>query len=121
MRRAVIVYHGTDRKSARSIRESWFREGTWFARHLEDALGFGGSYVFEVVMESSRLPSHVGGWQFMTAEAVPITQIQALRVYKQKVLMEDRLLRELVFESNLPMKQRAAARKEFEKEVSDAS
>ena len=112
--RKVIVYHGTSKENAESIQRLGFKEGTWFALHLENALGFGGPYVFEVVMENKQLPSHAGGWQFRAWEPIPPTQIASLCFYEWRTLMEDRLLRELVFESNLPVKKRAGARREFE-------
>ena len=47
----MICYHGTNEAAADAIREEGFQADTWFATHLEDALRFGGSYIFEVDFE----------------------------------------------------------------------
>ncbi len=44
----TIWFHGTNYKNAVKIIKTGFKESTWFAKHLEDALIFGGRYVFEV-------------------------------------------------------------------------
>jgi len=47
-----IYWHGTtSKKKVKSILRNGFNEGTWFANHLEDALEFGGKYVFAVVLK----------------------------------------------------------------------
>ena len=44
-----ICYHGTNQEAGEAIQKEGFRVGTYFAAHLEDALTFGGPYVFEVL------------------------------------------------------------------------
>jgi hypothetical protein len=53
-----IWFHGTGRNASQKISETGFNEGSWFAEHLEDAIEFGGPYVFEVAL--SHEP--VGYW-----------------------------------------------------------
>ena len=49
--RKRIIFHGTpDKKTADRILKTGFKKGTYFARHLEDSLEFGGKYIFYVVM-----------------------------------------------------------------------
>ncbi len=49
----IICYHGTNWRSAQAILREGFKPGTYFAFHLEDAVGYGGPYVFEVGFPSS--------------------------------------------------------------------
>ena len=44
----VFCWHGTDEEGSVSITKEGFRPDTYFANHLEDALEFGGPYVFMV-------------------------------------------------------------------------
>lgn len=71
-----ICFHGTNKMSARQILRTGFQPGTYFAAHLEDALAFGGPFVFEVRFK--RAPSD---WQFHTARRIPIKQIRSLTHY----------------------------------------
>lgn len=93
-----IAYHGTNDENARSIQRTGFRPGTYFARHLEDALGYGGEYVFEVAFKGS-----VGteAWQFTMDKTIPAAAIVRLTHYgKTSVLFDNTRLREAVFDAN---------------------
>jgi len=48
------AYHGTSPSNAALIRIYGFRKGTWFALKREDALAYGGPYVFEVELDESK-------------------------------------------------------------------
>ena len=82
----------------KQIRENGFNEETYFAKHLEDALEYGGAWVFEVCIDLDRLPP--GCWQFKCAERTPETDIVALTHYVTEKLFENEDLRVKVFESN---------------------
>lgn len=97
-----IVYHGTDEATAKKILRNGFKPGTFFAIHLEDSLGFGGNYIFEVAVESHKI-SKESDWEFIATDRVLPSQIVELRHYpKAKTITENKALGELVFKSNLP-------------------
>jgi len=73
-----IYWHGTtSKKKVQSILKNGFNKGTWFACHLEDALEFGGKYVFAVVIEWEK---KIKTWQICADERIPPDTI--LRVEK---------------------------------------
>lgn len=113
MARKVICYHGTSKGKAEAILGEGFRPGTYFALHLEDALGFGGRHVFSVVFPSSAVPREEGAFQFRANKRVPPNRIVSYKVYGIKEVQSSPLLREEVFESNLPKSKRKLARAEF--------
>lgn len=101
--RLAIVYHGTDEDSARRIQRDGFRAGTYFARHLEDAIGFGGESVFEVAFPADladRLARRRRGWQLVAPWPVPASWIVAQTLYRQEPLYKNEQLRKHVFRSN---------------------
>jgi len=102
-----IVYHGTDEATAKKILKKGFNPGTFFALHLEDSVGLGGNYIFEVAVESASLPKpskKLGtDWEFIATDRVPPSQIVELKHYpKAKSITENKALGEAVFRSNLP-------------------
>lgn len=74
-----IGYHGTDHASAQIILREGFKPWTYFAAHLEDALAFGGPFVFEVWFR--RPPDD---WQFTVSRRVMPRQIRALTRYSSQ-------------------------------------
>lgn len=105
--RLQIVYHGTDEATAKKILKTGFKPGTFFAIHLEDSLGFGGNYIFEVAVRSASLPKpdkRLGtDWEFISTDRVPPSQIVEVKHYpKAKTIMENKALGEVVFQSNMP-------------------
>ena len=74
-------YHGTTKKKAEKIKENGFRKGTWFALHLEDALEFGGEYVFRVGFNDMVSQYY---WQFKTLQKVSVDRIISLKKYISK-------------------------------------
>ena len=92
----IICYHGTNKKNADLILKQGFRDGTFFARHLEDALGYGGKWIFEVWFCEENLPK---GWQFTSNETPPDRIIAVYKLEKRKMLERGKL-RDKVFDSN---------------------
>ncbi|KKL72255.1 hypothetical protein LCGC14_2086700, partial [marine sediment metagenome] len=95
-----ICFHGTDERSAENILREGFDEGTYFARHLEDALEYGGPHVFGVAFEEKKLPPH---WQFTSARRVPADSIVHYRIHWVRRVRSDMSLWKRVFESNIAM------------------
>lgn len=98
---AFIAYHGTNAANARSIQRSGFRPGTYFAHHLEDALGYGGKYVFEVAFRGV-IRTTSDNWQFVTNETVPANAIVRLTHYeKTTIVFDNARLRRKVFDASI--------------------
>jgi len=93
-----ICYHGTSKENSESIMKTGFKKWTYFAKHLEDSLGYGGEYVFEVQFDSEKLKE---GWQFINHEIVPIDRIVGLTRYTSLEQYDNPILRNKIFESNL--------------------
>jgi hypothetical protein len=70
----MICFHGTNRKNAESILQEGFRVGTWFAIEKENAIKFGGPYVFAVKLDRNLLGPGVS-WQFHTLIPIPASAI----------------------------------------------
>lgn len=84
-----VWWHGTtSARKARSILRDGFREGTYFARHLEDALEFGGRHVFAVEFVVSFKPGYEGWrkWQVCLANALPASAIINYQVYSIRLV-----------------------------------
>lgn len=101
----TIWFHGTSAQAAEEILRTGFRDGTYFAAHLEDALAFGGDFVFLVVLPFSPddLVTEEGwdkdrAWQVRAAARVE--QIVRLTEYRQTVLHEFSERMDRVFEAN---------------------
>jgi len=73
-----IMYHGTNKERALKIIKNGFSIYTHFAMHLEDALEFGGSWVF-VVEFADEIPSN---WQYVTRQKVKANRIKRLTQYR---------------------------------------
>jgi hypothetical protein len=67
-----VWFHGTSEKNALSIEREGFRTGTWFARHMEDAVAFGGPIVMFVKVTFDKAPMR---WQVCSSNAIPATAI----------------------------------------------
>lgn len=99
MEQMQIVYHGTSKKNAEEISKEGFKIDTYFATHLEDSLGYGGEYIFEVAYPSGAIPK--GAWQFTTGVAVPPKAIISLTKYNPaKSLIKNEVARRKVAMSN---------------------
>ena len=77
-----VVFHGVnDKKTADEILKKGFRKRTYFARHLEDALCFGGRYIFYVILEVKG-----NNWQIVEDNPVSSKRIQQLIDIRPKEL-----------------------------------
>lgn len=83
-----ICFHGTSKENADKILIEGFNPSTYFAKHLEDALAFGGEYVFYVRFKENGFegPSE---WQFHLRERVLPDKIWKLIRYSKDVLLEN--------------------------------
>lgn len=98
-KRVWIVYHGTNAVNAKKILKEGFKEWTYFATHLEDALGYGGAWVFEAAIPRHLIPN--GSWQFMLDTRVLPEFIVRLTRYKPaEVRYDNMVLRHMVCISN---------------------
>ena len=94
----VIYYHGTKVDNYVQIIQEGFRPGTFFARHLEDALEFGGSVVFRVVFSKEEVANQ--DWQFLTWKTVKPDRIVSVTNYRPQKWYDAPRLQEQVFRSN---------------------
>lgn len=93
-----ICYHGTDtEEKAKSILATGFNPDTWFAENLQDALGFGGPYIFEVAFDFDKAPN----WQFHVLERVPVNRIVSCVFFQKEARYNNPLLRDQIFRSNM--------------------
>lgn len=77
-----VWWHGTNYKNAKAILKSGkFKKDTWFARHLEDAIKFGGKYVFTVTFTVNRCPLK---WQVCLLNELSAENIISLDKYEIK-------------------------------------
>ena len=104
-KRLKICYHGTEQEAVASILEDGFWPGTYFAQHLEDAIGFGGKCVFEVCFPQSATSR--SGWQFVDEDGVPPDRIVRCKRYDSiETLYENKALGKEIFRSNLTEEER---------------
>ena len=84
----IICFHGTRKRAVKGILCKGFRKDTYFARHLEDALEFGGPYVFFVRFEENEFVGlrWNGWWQFHPSRAIPATKIEKVVKYSQLLI-----------------------------------
>lgn len=92
-----IWFHGTNEASAVAIQADGFKPGTYFAKHLEDALGFGGDHVFWVALHGRPKD---GGWQMVMTERVPTSAIVKVVRYAEAVIEDHPDRREAIFAAN---------------------
>lgn len=99
-----IVYHGTSKENAEKILRDGFKKYTYFAKNLRDAIGFGGGYVFEVVLKHNHNPEwfeHFRCWQTMNKEHISPDKIVSLKKYSEKEVFVNEELRRDVFRRSL--------------------
>jgi len=91
-----ICFHGTDLVASQTILQTGrFAIKTWFAQHLEDALEFGGPYVFGVAFDDPPQ-----SWQFR-AGPISLSNVVFLQHYTVNKLTENPILREQIFAAAL--------------------
>jgi len=83
-----ILFHGTTKENAALIMENGFRPYTYFALHLEDALAFGGDYIFEVLFEES--PGEY--WEHIISKPIKPERIKALYFLSPSIMYENESL-----------------------------
>jgi hypothetical protein len=91
-----IWFHGTTEFNAKLILEDGFNVDTYFARALEDALAFGGLWVFQVVLAVDS-----DNWQIKMGERVPSDNIVCLTKYEEKVVVNFDDRRRALFEKHM--------------------
>lgn len=106
-----ICYHGTNEENAQSILKEGFRPESWFARHLEDAIGKGGLHVFQVAFDDP--PDE---WQFHLNEDTWIKpdRILGYNIYQVEQKLDNKTLRKEVFKNPKIPPNRAAAWRSFD-------
>ena len=76
-----IWFHGTNKKNANAIiKTGYFKAGTYYAKHLEDAIGYGGLHIFEVAIDFDKTPLE---WQAIASNKISIKRITKYRVFKR--------------------------------------
>ena len=98
-----LCYHGTIKQNAAMITKQGFARHTFFAKHLEDALGYGGEYIFVVAFDSKKLPD---GWQFITRSKISPNKIVEHYRLKKHAISKNEKLRNKVLMCNLTPKER---------------
>ena len=73
----MICYHGTNKAAANNTQKEGFWADTWFATRVEDALKFGGPYIFEVDFADDPVLKE---WQFHHLEPIPPNRIVSLHL-----------------------------------------
>jgi hypothetical protein len=104
----TTAYHGTTKENYDKIMVEGFRAGSYFGYHLEDAVGFGGPWVFQVAFEADKF-NNTGpdDWQFRTEKVIsPDRIISGCHVEVQKHF-KNKLLGDTVFWSNLSEEHKA--------------
>lgn len=66
--------------------------------YIEDAIGYGGNYVFEVMFDNLEVPDY---WEFVSQEIIVPDRIIELTFYKTDKLYRNEHLRDKVFKSNI--------------------
>jgi len=92
-----ICFHGTNEASANNILREGFRAGTWFARHLEDAIWYGGLHIFEVVFKTEGLPAN---WQVHYLKEVSVDKIVGYYLFTRNTIIDNEKLRRAVLKGN---------------------
>ena len=77
-----IWYHGTDKDSAEIILKEGFQLDTYFGKHMEDALNYGGDYIFTIFFKDD--PTDY--WEYRNAKTIPLSEIFMLyRINKTRL------------------------------------
>ncbi len=78
-----LCFHGTRKENVKSILEIGFNVGTYFAYHLEDAIEFGGEYIFMVEFDETKFNNiDDDSWQFWIRVKITPDKIRRLTKYK---------------------------------------
>lgn len=91
-----IWFHGTTEANSTLILDNGFKVDTYFARALEDALAFGGPWVFQVVLNVET-----EGCQVKVGERVAPERIVCLTKYEETVIVNFEDRRQALFEKHV--------------------
>ena len=80
------LYHGTTKENADKILKEGFIPGTYFGKHLEDAINFGGEYAFHIWF--SEDPNDY--WEWRNSKHIPPERIVYLDHFKLTILYENK-------------------------------
>lgn len=69
-----LWYHGTNKDAAEIILKEGFQPYTYFGKHMEDALNYGGDYIFTIFFENDPIDY----WEYKNAEIIPSSEILML-------------------------------------------
>lgn len=100
-----ILYHGTDETTAKKIMVNGFKEFTYFAKNLKDALKFGGDCVFEVAFPDGFAPNWFSSefcWQIRNKKRILPDKIVRVCKYDERLIFENKQLNNEIFQSSLP-------------------
>lgn len=86
MSNRMFCWHGTDEHAASLIIKEGFLPNTYFAKHLENALEFGGPYVFLVKFDQDNFYGPKD-WQFRNTEIVSPDKIVRLTHYEERAII----------------------------------
>ena len=91
-----LYWHGTtSKKKVQSILKNGFNRRTWFAKHLEDALEFGGKYVFAIVIDFKKDTIFNTSWQVCSSKKISpdhivwVEKFEIERTNKNEELIKD--------------------------------
>lgn len=94
-----IVFHGINKKEVvNKVLKTGFKKGTYFARHLEDAICFGGRYVFYVALEVFG-----DNWQIVCKQNIPPERIKQLIDFNPKELYYNQKATDGLFPKGKPI------------------
>ena len=94
-----IWFHGTDKEAADIIMKDGFRDGTCFAAGLQDALQFGGPYVFDVILRIDQ--ENTDMWQVYVDGEVVADQIVGLKKFDELIIYDNSDARNELFQRAL--------------------
>ncbi len=81
-----VLFHGTTKENAKIILKEGFKVGTYFGRHLEDALHMGGNYIFEVLFEEDTGDY----WEIRNGERIPTNRIRYHYLLKPNLIWHNK-------------------------------
>ncbi len=85
----IYCYHGTKKENAEKILVEGFNPNTYFAYHLEDAIEFGGNYVFRVEFDEIKFDNcDENRWQFWVQNRIAPDKIHQLIKYDMEEIMD---------------------------------
>lgn len=92
-----ILYHGTTKENADIIIKEGFKKGTFFARHLESSLHYGGDYIFEVLFEYDTGEY----WEYVTDVDVPVSMIRSYYKLPVELILHNKECERRIREINI--------------------